>query len=327
MQQFNVHSYIPVRVKITGVEAADHRAAIKAVEDDGTLQRVIADLIAHDREGDQIEAIEVDEGALAVGYLVDVQGDEDFGNSVSFDVNQKTGDLTAIGEEPGAGVTVSHLHRAILSAIDENIAAPALRTAYDQNKLVTAIDRAGPSSLVHLVAQQMAGLTAKDHDQVSAILDGMVAALFRAKNAIRRHSKADIHQNVLAFQSPENPNIVPVVIDGQFVGEIVRPTAGDGKYGRWQDARFCVGGVVMAYGMDKIMAYFRESYDVALQLEIEFKPGYTVFYGPDGKPKARILSDDDSGHEVRVFDGDRRATFEALPHAVMAARYASPSAQ
>lgn len=87
MPKFDVHSYCTVRIKIEGVEADSHEAAIAAVEADFNLKRRIDRIISYDRPGEQISAIELDE-APASGFLVDVCGDDDFTDSLSFDIDK-----------------------------------------------------------------------------------------------------------------------------------------------------------------------------------------------------------------------------------------------
>lgn len=86
MPRYNVHSFLTVRVKVEGIEADSHKDAIATVENDHRLSREIAKMVFYDKPGEEISAIEMDE-APATAFIVDVCGDDDFENSLSFDVD------------------------------------------------------------------------------------------------------------------------------------------------------------------------------------------------------------------------------------------------
>lgn len=324
-QKFDVHSYLVVRVKVEGVEAENAESAIKAVEDNSELQARIARLVQMKRQGEEISAIELDEGAMAVGYLVDVVGDEDYENSRSFDVSPK-GKLLEHGKEPGRNVPISVLQRAALADYADGDLRPVVARSTDQQRLFENLKNDTDDLLPLFVAQELAGLASDQIAEATERLDNAISDLTCARDAVANLPTSLDKLNASCIQTSTTQDIIPVIVDGTEIGTIQRSRAGSGSSrGLWRDAVLVINHTPVARGMDKIVAYIHDSFGRAPEIVIQTHPGYHAIYDHDGTIGARIIADE-NGYHLRIFDPHYTSTFITLEEALCAAGITVPTA-
>lgn len=306
MPIFNVHSYIPVRVKVTNVEADTHEAAIAAVETNDPLQRVIATMIQHHREGDEIEAIEVDEGALAVGYLVDVVGDEQHENSRSFDVDQQTGEATDISRAFGRNCGPSPFLLSALKSFDDadyltkarantSLANFQSHVYSDQNSLLNLLIRDLGELPFHGKAQALGTLS-----RYADMLDAMT-------------HRIDEMADVTAFNASHDEFEIKVYAGAQEIGALKRTASGS-----WNDATYLdFNSQHLLTGLTDTIVYLQENYG-SLKLVLAEASDNWLVYNDHGSPAASIVRDRDGSFELLSGDPGLDGTYHSLTTAVAA---------
>lgn len=180
MALYDVHSYSVVRFKFTNIEAPDQKAAIAAVEADSTLTAEAAALISYDKPGSKIAAIEVDEGAPAVGYLVDEVGDDEYVHSNSYDVD-RFGNVVTIGKRPGENVPLNKLQRAALEGSGDLHLETLVAEAPDQFTLLNQLELEFDDHLPAYILKALAHVMSPEE-----ALKGLDRAIDALRDARRR---------------------------------------------------------------------------------------------------------------------------------------------
>lgn len=315
MPMFDVHAFVSVRVKITGVVAGDHLAAIAVVEDDSSLFAEIGRRINFERPTDKIAAMAFAEETTA--YLVDVTNAIDHDETLFFEYDAQTGQYLENDRLPGQGVDINRFHHAALGDYADGECQDALSKSNDLYALKRELNKID-DPLPTFIAGELAGLG--DHQKIEAIgrIDQAIDDLSAARQAVADLPDLNrtVPTTVIVFHSDPDDIFIPIRVDGIYVGQLHRE-----RYaGRlWRDCILEMKDGARVPGLAAATAYLRHKYGIQPEVTIQTHAGYYILYGADGLPFSRVLQTNET-YRTRELAQTGGKEFGTLEDALAAAR-------
>lgn len=316
MRKFDVHWYFVVRAKIAGVIANDHKSAIAAVEADRDIHNQMTRHVSLDRPGERLSSIDYSEETTS--YLVDVVGDTEYEESISFDC-ARNGALVEIHCEPGQGVELSRFHHAALHDYADGDCRDALAKSKDVFALNLALQECS-DPLATFIANELSGLAGHQKEEALSRLEQAIAELQTAYAAVATlpDEEPKIANTLTAFHADHTDIRIPVIADGKHIGHFYRERFAGRK---WADSILELHDGTRIRSLTESVPFLKKRFGIAPELTIQTHEDYYTIYDDAGVPFSRVMVGNGVFSMRELMSGISQK-FNSLAPALAAARVA-----